>query len=62
VLDFFAAHRQSALQQLLRPVMARATSLPLADDIRVSTRLLSLGGLILIIIGQSLTGALLAPA
>lgn len=42
--------------------MARATSLPLADDIRVSTRLLSLGVLILIIIGQSLTGALLAPA
>ena len=55
-------HRQSAMTSLSRTIMARATSLPFADDIRVRTRLLGLGVLILIIIGQSLTGALLVPA
>tara|TARA_R110000868_G_scaffold236078_1_gene490065 strand:- start:2574 stop:2762 length:189 start_codon:yes stop_codon:yes gene_type:complete len=62
VLDFFAMHRQSAMTSLSRTIMARATSLPFADDIRVRTRLLGLGVLILIIIGQRLTGALLVPA
>lgn len=42
--------------------MARAKALQLADDHRARVRLLSLAALILIIIGQSLTGALLAPA
>ncbi|WP_339745454.1 hypothetical protein [uncultured Maricaulis sp.] len=47
--------------------MARAKTLQLADDSRARVRLLVFGGLslavlVLIIIGQSLTGALLAPA
>jgi hypothetical protein len=47
--------------------MARAKALQIEDDDRARLRLLAFGGLslaalILIIIGQSLTGALLAPA
>ena len=47
--------------------MARAKALQIAEDNRARVRLLAFGGLslaalILIIIGRTLTGALLAPA
>jgi len=42
--------------------MTRALSLSVADHCRIQIRLLGLAALILIIIGQTLTGAPLAPA
>ncbi|WP_417468389.1 hypothetical protein [Maricaulis sp.] len=42
--------------------MTRAIALTLADHSRIQIRLLGVAALILIIIGQKLTGAPLAPA